>query len=111
MPARMNESGRSGMDTGWALGGMGTEWLEEEGLGWRLWINLVAAFMRVLLMDRLGQGKRRLGQKGPRRSLEGRLWELDILPPMAHNALCRPLAALPLMAILALIIAMNVVIP
>ena len=37
--------------------------------------------------------------------------ELDILPPMAQRALWRPVAAPPVMAILALIMAMNVDMP
>jgi len=105
----LNVAGRDRVGMGTSGPGETEEWFG--GVCWRLRVILEAAFRRTLLMDNWGQGNSCLGQKGPRRSFEGRLEELEIFPPMAQRALCRPLAAPPLMAIFALIMAMYVVMP
>jgi len=102
----------AGLEPGGTREELAWEGLEGVGMAWeRLCTFLVAAFRRMLLITSWGQGKSCLGENGPRRSLAGREWVLEILPPMAHKALCRPLATFPLMAILELIMAIKLVMP
>ena len=107
--ARIRERGWVGVGAGWAWLGHGGTWVELELE--RFWVFLRAAFWRTLLMARSFQGKNCFGQKGPRRILVGRLWELEFFPPIVHKALWRPLAAHPSIAILALIMGIKVVTP